>query len=393
VNRPPALGRGPENAVASVPPARVVFEEKDRREVLELIEGALRTGVLTLGPLGERLEEELARCHGVRFAVATSSGTSALEIVLRSIGVAGREVVVPANTFYATAAAVLHAGARPRFADIDSATMALSGSTLEAALTDSVGAVICVHLGGAIDPDICAIHKLCEARGVALIEDAAHAHGSTLDGQPAGSWSLAATLSFYPTKVVAGAEGGMILTDSDSLRDEARIYRDQGKASFAGGEHVRLGSAWRMSELQAAVVLVQLSRLGEHVDRRRALARRYDEALSALEGISPLGEPEGSCGNYYKYIALLDPGIDRRALRAEMAGRYRVHLAGEVYPRPLHLEPVFAELAPAGGLPVAEDLCARHVCLPLFSDMTDDEQARVVEALEGALASLGSKPK
>jgi dTDP-4-amino-4,6-dideoxygalactose transaminase len=362
-----------------------VFSAEDRQVVLDLVDRALTSGNLTLGPLTEEFEAAFAARHGSPLAVATSSGTSALEISLRAVGVAGREVVVPANTFFATAAAVVHAGGRPRFADVDPATLSLSAASLAAALTPRVAAAVHVHIGGLISPEIAAVRRLCDERGITLIEDAAHAHGSSLDGEPAGSWSRAAAFSFYPTKVVAGAEGGMILTRDEALRDEARIFRDQGKASFLGGGHVRMGSAWRMSEVQAAVALVHLNRLDEFIGVRRAVAARYHEALADCPGLTPIPEPNGSRSNYYKYLAVLAPGIDRSALKADLKARFGVSLSGEVYATPLHCEPVFAEFAER-ALPVAEDLCARHICLPVHSDMTEVEVERVIDAVQTALA-------
>ncbi len=371
--------------VPTIPPARVVFSGDDRQEILDLIDAALVSGNLTLGPLTEQFEEAFAARHGGLLPVATASGTSALEISLRAAGVGGGEVVVPTNTFFATAAAVVHAGGRPRFADIDPSTLALSAATVAAALTPETVAVIHVHIGGRITPEMPAIRELCDKRGICLIEDAAHAHGSTLDGHPAGSWSRAAAFSFYPTKVVAGAEGGMLLTADPSIRDEARILRDQGKASFLGGGHIRMGSAWRMSEVQAAVALVHLRRIDDFIAVRRGVAARYDDALAACPGLEVSPEPTGSRSNYYKYVAMLAPGLDRAAIKSELRERFGVCLSGEVYATPLHREPVFAPFADC-HLPVAEDLCARHICPPIHSDMTAAEVERVVGALHATLA-------
>src|SRR5207253_1905361 len=168
-----------------------------------------------------------------------------------------------------------------------------------------------VHIGGVICPEIVAIRDLCDRRGIWLVEDAAHAHGSTLAGRPAGTFGVAGTFSFYPTKVVTSGEGGMILTASDRLRDEAVLYRDQGKAGFLGGDHVRLGHAWRLSELHAAVGVSQLGRLEEYMGRRQAVAARFDDALQALDGITPMAVGPEARSNYYKYVALLDAGIER----------------------------------------------------------------------------------
>jgi perosamine synthetase len=373
----------------NVPAARMVFSDDDRAAVLSMIDEVLRTGSLTLGPHTRELEEAFRSRHDAPHAIAVSSGTSALEIILRALGVEGREVIVPANTFFATAAAVLHAGGTPRFADVAPDTLALSADTVEAALGENTAGVIVVHIGGLISPDVEAIRNVCDARGLFLVEDAAHAHGAGLDGRPAGSFGVAGAFSFYPTKVMTTGEGGMIVTADERIRDEAVIYRDQGKAGFLGGDHVRLGYAWRMSELHAAVGLVQLRRLDEFIKIRREVADHYDESLGGVDGITPLARPPASETNFYKYIAMLDPGIDRQEVKTTLREEHGVSLSGEVYASPLHHQPVFAGLH-EGSLPVAEDVCHRHVCLPIHSDMTGDEAAHVVASLRSVLGPVGS---
>lgn len=370
-----------------VPAARIVFSAADRAEIAERIDGTLRTGALTLGPATREFEAEFARRHAAPFAVAVNSGTAALEIILRSLDVRGREVVVPANTFAATAFAVLAAGGEPVFADIDPDTAALSPAAVEAVLTERTAAVVVVHIGGLISPAVPVLRDLCAGRGVAFVEDAAHAHGCALDGRPAGSFGVAGAFSFYPTKVVTSGEGGMIVTADERLRDEARIYRDQGKAGFAANLHTHLGYAWRLSELHAAVGVVHLRRLAEFAEVRRGVAQRYTAGLGGVDGITPLPAPAGLTSSVYKYVALLDESVPRNELKALLAGRFAVHLSGEVYDTPLHRQPVFRHLA-AGPLPGAERFCARHVCLPVHSDMTDAEVDRVLAALPAALAEL-----
>lgn len=364
-----------------VPPARVVFVDEDRAEVARRVDQALRTGSLTLGENTREFEDAFAGVHLMPHAVAVSSGTAAIEIVLRALEVAGRDVIVPANTFAATAFAVIAAGARPVFADVDVTTMALSVETVSAALTPMTAAVVIVHIGGLVSPDTPALRALCDERGIALVEDAAHAHGSTLNGTPAGSFGVAGTFSFYPTKLITSGEGGMIVTADERLRDEALAYRDQGKASFAANLHTHLGYAWRMSEVHAAVGLVHLRRLPEFLAVRRGVAAQYDEALRDSEFVTPLAAPPGSDSNYYKYVAMLADGVDRSAFKAELSDRFDVRLSGEVYETPLHHQPVFAKWAD-GPLPAAEQVCAQHVCLPIHSDMTDTEVAQVVDALD-----------
>jgi dTDP-4-amino-4,6-dideoxygalactose transaminase len=372
----------------NVPAARIVFSDDDRAAVLSMVDDVLRTGSLTLGPFTRELEEAFRTRHDAPYAVAVSSGTSALEIILRALGVEGRQVVVPTNTFFATAAAVLHAGGTPRFADVAPDTMALSADTVETALGDDTAGVILVHIGGLITPEVDAIRRLCDRRGIFLVEDAAHAHGSSLDGRPAGSFGVASAFSFYPTKVMTTGEGGMIVTAEERIRDDATIYRDQGKAGFLGGDHVRLGYAWRMSELHAAVGIVQLRRLDEFIKIRREVAAQYDEGLTRIEGVTSL-VPPGSESNYYKYIAMLAPGVDRQQVKDTLRNEHGVSLSGEVYSSPLHHQPVFAGLHD-GGLPVAEDVCSRHVCLPIHSDMTREETAHVVASIGAVLGRVAT---
>ena len=367
-----------------VPPAKIHVPEEDRREILAAIDECLATGQLTLGKHGQAFEEAFASTAGTKHAIATSSGTSSLEIIFRAIGVAGGEVIVPTNTFFATPAAVMHAGARVRFAECDPATYSVDVEHVRSLIGPETRAVVVVHIGGVITPRIGELRAICDAAGAPLVEDAAHAHGSTFEGKPAGSFGLAASFSFYPTKVITSGEGGMIATDDDRIDAEARVYRDQGKAGFTSNFHTLLGNNWRMSEPHAVIGRTQLRRLPEFIEARRRIAAIYDRALPAI-GVEPLLEPEGVRGNYYKYIAMPPAGVDRASLKKALRERYDVGLSGEVYEAPCHLQPVFGPL-PMGTLPVAEELCARHICLPVSAVMTDEDAEYVVESLASALA-------
>lgn len=366
-----------------VPPARVYFPDEDRAEILARIDQALATGQLTLGAIGREVEEAFAARHQVGHAVAVSSGTSALEIILRALDVDGREVLIPANTFFATAAAALHAGARVRFVDCDPATMSFDLDDVAASIGSDTAAVVAVHIGGLVSPAVPALAALCARRGVSLVEDAAHAHGSALDNHPAGTFGVAAAFSFYPTKVVAGGEGGMIVTNDDSIADEARTYRDQGKGSFHANFHTRLGANWRMSEPHAAIVLAQLRRLDEFIAARQSIAKRYDAAIEHV-GLRPLDVPPNAHCNYYKYVAFLPDGVERAALKQAMREKYGIGLSGEVYDTPLHRQPVFEAFADR-SLPGAEWLSARHICLPLYPTLEERDADYVLESLASEL--------
>jgi dTDP-4-amino-4,6-dideoxygalactose transaminase len=179
----------------------------------------------------------------------------------------------------------------------------------------------------------------------------------------------------------------MIVTADEGLCDDALVFRDQGKAGFHGNMHVKAGYAWRMSELHAGVGAVHLRRLPGFLATRGRVAARYDAALAGIDGLDPLPTPAGVASNYYKYVVLPRPGVDRSRLKKELKERYGVALSGEVYELPLHQQPVFERYA-SGPLPVAEDICARHVCLPVHSDMADEEADYVLASLADAFHSL-----
>ena len=369
-----------------VPPASVYFPPEDRAAILQQIDECLATGQLTLGKLGRQLEERFAAYVGTDHAVTVNSGTSAIEIPLRAMGVEGKEVLIAANTFFATAAAAIAAGASIRFLDCDPRTMAVDPVALRGAIGPKTAGVIVVHIGGLVTPDIVEIRKICDDEGVWLFEDAAHAHGSADDDQMAGTFGFAGSFSFYPTKVMAGGEGGIIVTNDERIADEARIYRDQGKASFLTNLHTRLGYNWRMSEPHAAIALSQFGRLDEFIAHRQHVAARYDDALTASP-LTPLAIPDSARCNFYKYIAFLPDGVDRAELKQILRNDYGVGLSGEVYDTPLHLQPAFEPWA-AGPLPGAEALCARHVCLPVSAVMTDDDVDIVINSVRSALERL-----
>jgi dTDP-4-amino-4,6-dideoxygalactose transaminase len=313
-----------------------------------------------------------------------NSGTSALEIILRIVDVRDKPVLVPANTFFATAAAVTHAGGRPILMDTDERTFGTSPEEIERRLLPNVAAVVVVHVGGLITDRIAEIRALCDARGVALVEDAAHAHGSWLSGRHAGSFGLASAFSFYPTKVMTCGEGGMIVTDDAALASEARICRDQGKASFSRNQHVRLGYNWRLSEPHAIIGLRHLSRLASLVEQRRRVAALYDSGLTHIRQLAPVLTPAACSPNYYKYMVRIADDIDRQALKNTLKECHQISLSGEVYEIPLHKNAIFAGLD-TGDLGHSERVCARHICLPLYASMSENEAERVIAGLSDLL--------
>ncbi|MFH0861132.1 MAG: DegT/DnrJ/EryC1/StrS aminotransferase family protein [Candidatus Altiarchaeota archaeon] len=370
-----------------IPAAKIYFPEEDKKDILEKINGILGTGWLTLGKYGKEFEEKFAVYVGTKFATAVNSGTSSIEIPLRIFDVKDKEVLVPTNTFVATPAAVLHAGGKVKFLDMDPETFSIDPDELNEKITKKTGGVIIVHIGGLVTPKIGEIKKICEDNDVFLFEDAAHAHGSTLDGKMAGTFGQAASFSFYPTKVMTSGEGGMIVTDDEEMDKRARVFRDQGKAGFLGNIHTELGYNWRMSEIHAVIGLSQFSRLEGFLKDRRNAAKVYDKRLNEVDKINVLKIPENSKSNYYKYIAVLDDGVDRAELKKKLKEKYDVSLSGEVYELPCHLQPIFKDAHgyKEGDFPIAEDLCKRHICLPVYATMTKDDANYVVDSLKEVL--------
>jgi perosamine synthetase len=298
-----------ETIVDRTPFRSVQFADDEIAEILALCRQALSSGNLSCGPLVREFESSFAAESRQPHAVTVSSGTDALEAVLRSIGVEGRKVLVPTNTFAATAFAVIRAGARPIFVDLDPTTLAPSPDHIELALDEhegQVAAFVLVHIGGFIGGSTKDLADLCNSRDVALVEDAAHAHGSLYRGEAPGTWSAAAAYSFYATKVMTSAEGGMVVTNREDVASFVRSYRDQGRDPNDPLINLALGTNSRMSELHAAVGLVELRHLGSVVATRRAVAEWYDYALHDLPRISVVRPADGCDPNYYKYMALLE---------------------------------------------------------------------------------------
>src|SRR5688572_11588628 len=208
------------NTKDEVPSAKIQFLPEDRIWIAQRIQEVLESGQLTLGKYGVEFEEQFARFCGARHAVAVNSGTSSLEIILRALEVEGKDVLVPTNTFFATAAAVVHAGGRPVWVDQDPESFGIAPGEIERSFTAKTVGIVAVHIGGIVSSKMRALQELAIKKGVWLVEDAAHAHGSSFDGRHAGTFGVAGSFSFYPTKVMTAGEGGMIVTDDDRIAAE-----------------------------------------------------------------------------------------------------------------------------------------------------------------------------
>lgn len=365
----------------NIPPVRVAFSEQDRREIGNRLDEILSTGMLAQGKYVSEFEQQWAAYVGCKHAVAVTSASSAIEAMMRILAVKDREVLVPDNTFAATAMGVVLAGGRIRLVDVDRATFSVGLDGVQSRCTADTAGVIVVHIGGIVTPEIGAIRRWCDERGLWLLEDCAHAHGSEWRGKRAGTFGRAGAYSFFATKVMTTAEGGMIVTDDDTLAEEARLMRNHGKPEAWVSWHIREGSNWRMSEINAIIGLAQLRRLDEFIAWREGIAGFYLRELRSMPELTAVLPQDRS--SWYKFIVLLPPGVERVALKRRMRER-GVALSGEVYETPLHRQPIFAGAAD-GEFRVADDVCQRHICLPLYHGMGTDEAKFVVDTLRESL--------
>lgn len=356
---------------------RITFSEEDRKEICQLIDRSLTTGQVAQGENVKSFEDNFAQFVGTKHAVAVNSGGAAIGIGMRLLGVKNKTVLVPSNTFVATATEVLLAGGGITFVDAEPKTFSVSLASLQAALTPETVGVIIVHIGGIITPEIEAIRDWCKEQELWLFEDAAHAHGSSFNGKQAGQFGCMTAYSFFATKVMTSGEGGMLVTDDDELAQRARCLRDYGKPQPWVSYYTEIGSNWRMSEFCAAIGIVQLRPLQEFVSWREKVANLYTSQLSGLSQITlvlALGK-----SSWYKYILLLPPQMDREQVKQAMKAQ-GVSLPGGVYEIPLHRQPIFADTA--GEFPTADDICNRHICLPIYFGLTAEEVKYTIDTFE-----------
>ncbi len=356
------------------------IDESDIRAVVEV----LRSGRLALGPRAEEFERVLAARVGARYAVATSSGTTALHLIVRTLGLGpGDEVILPSFTFAATLNALLYEGVTPIFAEIERDHFCLCPDDAEGRITPRTRAIVAVDVFG----HPAAWPRLTELAGrhrLALIDDACEALGASHGGVPVGSFGDAAAFAFYPNKPITTGEGGMIVTDREELAIAAQSLRNHGRRrTSAVLTHERLGYNYRLDEMSAALGLSQIARLDEKIAARERIADRYSAQLGDVAGIET-PSPDPACSiSWFAYVVLLAPETDRDRVIATMESR---GVPVRTYFPPLHREPyVQRRLAGPVALPITESIAARTLALPFHPGLTDGDIDRVVTTLRSAV--------
>ncbi len=358
-----------------IPIARPQMGDEEK----ELVWEAMSSGSLAQGPRVLELERRFADLVGAAHAVATSSGTTALHLALLGYGIGeGDEVLTVPFTFIASANAVLYTGARPVFVDIDEGDFTMDPELLEAAISERTRAILPVSLYGqpARMDDIA---EVAERHGLALVEDAAQAHGAAIGRRKSGTWG-AGTFSFYPTKNMTTGEGGMVTTDDAELAERVRLLREHGmKVRY---HHDVVGWNFRMTDLAAAIGLAQLPKLAAYNERRRAIAARYD---AELRGVILPQVRSGVTHVYHQYTLRVNE-------RDAFAERLRERGVGSAiyYPIPVHRQAPYVALGyGAQSFPVTDRLTAQVLSIPVHPSLTDDEVATVIAAVNETAAELG----
>ncbi|MBL7124607.1 MAG: DegT/DnrJ/EryC1/StrS family aminotransferase [Dehalococcoidales bacterium] len=367
-----------------IPSAKPYFEDIDA--ILEDVRTILTSGRLILGPYTKKFEELFAKDTGVKYAIATSSCTSAMEISMRYLDVKDREVIVPANTYIACSNSVIYAGGKPVFVDIAPDSYCIDYEDVLNKVTPKAKVVMAVHIGGLPVPEISALKEICQEHGLFLLEDAAHAHGAMIDGMKVGSLGDIGCFSFYPTKIMTTCVGGMITTNNEELRNFAVSLRHHGQNEALDKVINPGGNDWLMDEIGACIGIYQLERLEQNISKRNQLAQRYMRGLDKL-GISYYPIPKHIRHGYYKFLATLNKDIDRDRFKEVLRSKHGVEI-GVIYPVPLNREPIYESLGyKPGSCPVAEEVLKHQISLPMYVQMNDADVDYVLECLEAEITS------
>jgi perosamine synthetase len=360
-----------------IPVARPLVGEEEKRAVIDVLE----SGQLAQGSRVAAFEESFAHYVGARHAVAVNSGTAALIVALQAHGVGqGDEVITTPFSFIATATSIIACGAKPVFVDVDPLDLNLDPDLIEAAMTERTRAVMPVHLYGR-PARIGEISALCRERGLALIEDAAQAHGAEHAGRRVGTFGTGC-FSFYPTKNMTTGEGGIITTNDDAIADRCRIIRNHGQERRYYHEH--FGLNWRMTDLAAAIGSVQLAHLEKWNQARIRNANGLTERIRRLE--TPVWAPpaprEGDRDVYHQYTVRIPHDRDGVQQRLQAAGiGSAIH-----YPVPIHRQPIMADLGFSDfDLPNADEAARTVLSLPIHPSLTEDDLDRIAAALDAAV--------
>ncbi len=358
-----------------IPIAKPIIGDDEVEEVVKV----LRSGFIAQGPKVEEFEEKFAEYIGVKHAVATSSGTTALHLALLAAGIGpGDEVITTPFSFAATGNSILYVGAKPVFIDIDSKTYNMDSQLIENAVTDKTKAILPVHLYGQ-PADMDPINVVADDHGLVVIEDAAQAHGAIYNDKKVGSIGSMGCFSYYPTKNMTTSEGGMITTNNKNYAESARVLRAHGESERYN--HVVLGYNFRMTDISAAIGLVQLKKLEKFNAKRIANANYLTEHIKKIEGITPPYVLDNVKHVFHQYTVRI--GNSRRNDIMEFLNNNGVG-TGIHYPKPIYQQNIYQELNISASCPISEKASLEVLSLPVHPSLETADLKKIVSVLEDA---------
>lgn len=370
--------------------AQPYFPKAVRKRIERRISRVLDSKRFIMGPEARAFEEAFGRMVGVRYAVSVNSCTTALEMALRFLELKGSEVLVPTNTFVATANAVVYAGGTPVFVEIEPENLWISFRDLKRKLNSRTKALVLVHLGGIVQPEASAIIRWAKEKGLSVIEDCAHTVPNPFHKEKqAGSLGLAGAFSFWPTKILTTGTGGMLTTSSGPLAEYARSVRYHGLVNGNLRKIAHFGNDWAMNEIVACLGNEQLASIPEILKKRSRAVAWYREALSSLDGVRVPRVFEGERESFYKFWVVFEKPVNVFKLNKLMNQKFNVQTEFLYWP-PVPLMPLYQKMKsyPWRNYPESDRALRNHLCLPLHTGISRSEVAKVVRHLKKALGKL-----
>lgn len=382
------------NTIIKYPRAKPYFSDSDKEGILRDIAEILDTGMLTAGRHVAQFEKSFALRMGVNHAIAVSSCTSALEIAIRALGLRGKKIMVTTNTWMSCANVILLTDNIPVIVDIDADTLCMSRAAVVSQI-DDIDAILWVHMAGLISPDFLSIVEMCKELGVHVIEDCAHAHGATtMTGQVAGSIGDVGCFSFYPTKLIATGEGGMITTNNSDIDRLSRIYRNHGTTRNDESDGLDHGVTchfpsqnYRMTEIAGVIGLYQLHRLSSFIEARNRIAAEYRTKLRGIPEIKLLPKYLGHV--YWNFYIILDASINRETFALILLNEFGIQTAN-AYDPAIHQQELFSKYIDVNTFPVATDILQRHISLPMYTTLTTEDIEYISQSVKYAAAAAKS---
>jgi perosamine synthetase len=364
--------------------------EEDKDSIMSNWKDVLDTGMFIQGKYVEELESKFASMCNTKYAIATNSGATALEIALRATGIKNKKFLVPTQTFVASVSAIIRSNNIPKITDVDLDSQCLNLEIIKENVDETVAGVMLVHMAGMITPDYSEIKKFCDEKGLIIIEDAAHAVGASIDNIPAGNLGLAGCFSLFATKIITSGEGGMITTNDQEFAKRCRLLRNHGMEKNVdiflpgidfGVTCTYASSNYRMPELSAVLGISQIKRANEFVDKRIELANLYNKFITNKKIIKPTTS-DNIRMSYWQYIIKIKDiqRTERVLICKRLLEEFKIPTANAYWPA-CHSQPAFKKYVKGCVYPNAKKLLSQHIALPMYCEMSKKQIKYVAETL------------